>query len=102
MSGLKDSIRVDVQVSRPSSLLEAIGLARLYESKTGDFWKGHMQEPRRSYVPSTNTLPLPLPTLARARLPVVKRLNPKELWDLRRKVLCFNCDERFTPGHKCK
>lgn len=36
VSGLKDSIRIDVQASRPSFLAEAIGLARLYETKSGD------------------------------------------------------------------
>lgn len=31
----------------------------------------------------------------------IKRLSWEELQKRREKGLCFNCDERFTPGHKC-
>ena len=33
VSGLKESIRVDIQVMCPTSLSVAVGLARLYEAK---------------------------------------------------------------------
>jgi hypothetical protein len=32
ISGLKDSIRLEVQASRPTNLTAAVGLARLYEA----------------------------------------------------------------------
>jgi hypothetical protein len=32
---------------------------------------------------------------------VVKRLSPTELKARRDRGLCFNCDERFIPGHHC-
>lgn len=42
-------------------------------------------------VPSHNRLPLP-----------IKRLTPAELQERREKGLCFNCNEKFGPGHRCK
>lgn len=32
----------------------------------------------------------------------IRRLTTAEQQDRRAKGLCFNCDERFTPGHHCK
>jgi hypothetical protein len=29
-------------------------------------------------------------------------LNPREIKERREKGLCFNCDEKFGPGHRCK
>lgn len=34
--------------------------------------------------------------------PNVKLLNSSEMALRKEKGLCFNCDERFLPGHKCK
>lgn len=31
----------------------------------------------------------------------IKRLTPTEMAARREKGLCFNCDSKFTPGHKC-
>jgi hypothetical protein len=32
----------------------------------------------------------------------VKRLTTEEMQLRRHQGLCFNCDEKFTPGHRCK
>ncbi|KAL0373235.1 UNVERIFIED_CONTAM: hypothetical protein Scaly_1005100 [Sesamum calycinum] len=32
----------------------------------------------------------------------IKHLSPLEMHARRVKGLCFNCDERFVPGHRCK
>jgi hypothetical protein len=45
---------------------------------------------------------MPSAALSRARNPIVRRLNPSELQDRRNRGLCFNCDEKFVPGHRCK
>ncbi|PNX65619.1 hypothetical protein L195_g062692, partial [Trifolium pratense] len=34
--------------------------------------------------------------------PPVKRLSPDELQARRDKGLCYNCDERYQRGHRCK
>lgn len=33
---------------------------------------------------------------------LVKRISWEEMQRMREKGLCFNCNDRFTPGHKCK
>ena len=32
----------------------------------------------------------------------IKKLTPIELNERRTKGLCFNCDEKFVPGRRCK
>ena len=34
--------------------------------------------------------------------PSFKKIGNQEIPDRRAKGLCFNCDETFTPGHRCK
>ncbi len=45
---------------------------------------------------------MPSSNLSHGRSPMVKRLNPAELKERRDRGLCFNCDEKFSPGHRCK
>lgn len=78
-----------------NDLHEAVGLAKLVEEKcnTG-----------RPSVPYNRPQPhRPPTTAAGARLPnlPVKRLTPIEMAARREKGLCFNCDAKFVPGHKC-
>ncbi|CAN0904661.1 Retrovirus-related Pol polyprotein from transposon 17.6 [Linum grandiflorum] len=83
ISGLATGIRTEVQAGQPETLSAAIGLARLYEEKV------------------MTTLKLGPAAGTAARLPI-KRLNPTEIRERRDKGLCFNCDEKFVPGHRCK
>jgi hypothetical protein len=39
VSGLKNTLRTEVQATRPKSVMEAIGLARLYKTRNGGFKK---------------------------------------------------------------
>ena len=32
----------------------------------------------------------------------VRRMSPAELKERREKGPCYNCNERFEPGHRCK
>lgn len=89
VSGLKESIRTDVQASKPNSLSAAIGLARLYESRNEQAMA--IVNNTEAVVSNTNST-----------YPVIKKLLPMELKERREKGLCFNCDERFKPGHRCK
>lgn len=60
-------------------------LARLYEQRAGLL----TQQQRRAAPQIQHT-------------PFVKRLNRAEMEARRAKGLCFNCDEAFIPGHRCK
>ena len=44
---------------------------------------------------------LPSPALTRLHTPF-KRLTDREMQEKRERGLCFRCDERFSPGHRCK
>ncbi|XP_043725460.1 uncharacterized protein LOC122672017 [Telopea speciosissima] len=109
ISGLRPDIRNEVLAFRPTSLTQAIALARLQETK--------LSECRRSFQRITPTMgpqrPLALPAPPTAshtspstarnsvRLPI-RRLTPAEMQSRRERGLCYNCDERFVAGHRCK
>jgi len=102
ISGLKESIRPEVQASRPTSLTAAVGLARLYEGRLMSHRRSsNFFEPRR-VAGQPSAPPLPSANLVRNRTPAVRRLSPTELKDRRERGLCFNCDDKFSPGHRCK
>jgi hypothetical protein len=44
---------------------------------------------------------MPSSTLTRQKNPQIRKLTAKELQDRRERGLCFNCDEKFIPGHRC-
>ncbi|KAJ4981967.1 hypothetical protein NE237_032804 [Protea cynaroides] len=86
-------------------MAEAVGLARLHESKLTEAKRSWSRSTGNRFSPSsstaTQTLALLLAPSTTARLPI-KRLTPAEMqsrWD---KGLCYNCGERFSPGHRCK
>ncbi|KAL5803159.1 hypothetical protein ACOSQ4_031464 [Xanthoceras sorbifolium] len=101
VTGLKDSIRTDVQANLLSTLTIAIGLARLYEardttqrgpagttsSRVNNTWRQGMGYPGRT---STNTTTQ------------IKKMTADELSERCKKGLCFHCHDRYTPGHDCK
>ncbi|KAG6635811.1 hypothetical protein CIPAW_11G068400 [Carya illinoinensis] len=45
---------------------------------------------------------MPSANLSRTKTPATRRLTSNELQERRKKALCFNCDEQFTPGRRCK
>ncbi|XP_028113652.1 uncharacterized protein LOC114311688 [Camellia sinensis] len=98
-SGLKESIRVEVQASRPPSLSAAVGLARLYEARV-------MAANRR---PSNLNQP-PLfvnkgqehSTISTSPIPQIRRFSPTEIEEREQKGLCFHCNDKYGPRHVCK
>ncbi|XP_038981135.1 uncharacterized protein K02A2.6-like [Phoenix dactylifera] len=92
VGGLREDIRLSVQMLRPRTLSDAIGLARMQEEKVNTRSRQNRLDQERS---STNSPPKP-PT------PIIKKLTPVEMKERRDKGLCYNCDENFFPGHKCR
>ncbi|XP_042499867.1 uncharacterized protein LOC122078063 [Macadamia integrifolia] len=96
VSGLRDSIKVDVLVVQPSTLASAISLARLYEAKIMS--QRHTVSQLESRKPITSNKDSksginPLP---------IKRLTANEMHERRSKGLCYNYNECFIPVHRCK
>ncbi|XP_043725863.1 uncharacterized protein LOC122672458 [Telopea speciosissima] len=96
VSGLRDNIKVDVLAAQPATLSSAIGLARLFEAKNLSMRRSFPPaEPRKFMVGNKeasnggNTLP-------------IKRMSIGEMQERRAKGLCYNCNEHFVPGHRCK
>ena len=114
ISGLNPAIRRDIQVMQLHSLAQAISFARLHEEKLLDS-RRHTSKPPSSSTPGTSvtrtssslTLSptgsslLPSPSKPRASSIPFKRLTPSELALRREQGLCFNCDEKYSRGHKC-
>lgn len=94
-SGLKDTIRAEVQASKPSSLTAAIGLARLFEARNQATKRPlslDIKKPANSRSTTGEN---------RSTLPT-KRLSPAEMKERRDRGLCYNCNDKFSPGHRCK
>ncbi|XP_031254518.1 uncharacterized protein LOC116112528 [Pistacia vera] len=105
MGGLKVEIAVEVRMFRPKSLQGAIDLAKRQDEKLQKTKKvvGNFRNtnciPSPTIPTTSNPTPVsvkPLPTSA------VKHLTFEEMRAKREKNLCFNCDEKFTPGHRCQ
>ncbi|GJR14018.1 hypothetical protein Tco_0796670, partial [Tanacetum coccineum] len=76
-------------ILRPYTITQAIGLAKLIEDKTND----QISPPHNS---SLTAAPAP-----RSETLAIKRLSPAEMQQRRVDGLCFNCPEKYSPGHKC-
>ncbi|OMO61303.1 Retrotransposon gag protein [Corchorus olitorius] len=90
LSGLQEYIAVEVELHQPRDLATPMSLAWLYERRSNS----SSNKFASSQMKCTESV--------LSRSPFVKRLSPSEIADRRSKGLCFNCDERFQPGHRCK
>jgi len=101
VSGLKETIRIEDQAAKPTSLTEAIGLAQLFEAKV---WSGK-KPPNAEFRQQTygdSLPPLSPPNLTKSKNPPIRKLTLEEMQDRRSSGLCFNWDEKFIPGHRCR
>ncbi|WVZ06121.1 hypothetical protein V8G54_019467 [Vigna mungo] len=105
ISGLKPHLRREVIVLQPLDLNQAIAFAKLHEDKHSSnppFNRFPRSSPPNNPPPLTSPKPLP-PLLSTPpnKLPI-KRLREIEMQARREKNLCYNCDEQYTRGHRCK
>ncbi|KAL5731844.1 hypothetical protein ACHQM5_004534 [Ranunculus cassubicifolius] len=128
IGGLKEELRHVVQMFRPTSLTQAINLAKLQEATLAaapkplrQFTKPTSLNPSTvynktynstpsSYSPYTksvglNTSLTPKPitdnTPTSNSIPI-KKLSQQEMHQRREKGLCYTCDEKYSFDHKCK
>jgi hypothetical protein len=90
MGTLKDNIQHEVRLCKPKSLENAFKVARNVESKNTAMATRRTNPNiyRENNAPSSKT---PQPT----------RLTPQQLEERKEKGLCFNCDSKYSKGHKC-
>jgi hypothetical protein len=92
ISGLKEEIRAHVLMARPSSWVEVTKRAKEAQQVVSS------QNRKPSFIPR----PKPVnPTTPSAPLKIQK-LTRVEMAERQLKGLCYNCDDKYFPGHKCK
>nr|GEW26226.1 transposon Ty3-G Gag-Pol polyprotein [Tanacetum cinerariifolium] len=87
--GLRQDIQQELSILRPHTITQAIGLAKLIEDKSND----------QVSTPSSSTL-LEAPSRSSKTLHI-KRLSPTDMQKRRVEGFCYNCPEKYHPGHKC-
>lgn len=130
ITGLKSEIRREISMSRPATLTETFAVARAYESRIEDArvearaWVRMPQRPMNptpiqsvphvsTSSPHTHTRPqpsvplLPAPPTTTAPLPPsttlpIRRLSPAEICDKCARGAFYNCDQRWSPSHRCR
>ena len=127
VSGLKEEVAKMVQLLSPTTLTQAIYMAKMQEglleasqkkSKTPlkpyNYPTSYSTPPSKSYSTPKSTLSTPntsshtknansstSPSFTTNSTPI-KKLSYAEMRSRKEKGLCYNCDETFKPGHKCK
>ncbi|GJT96586.1 ty3-gypsy retrotransposon protein [Tanacetum coccineum] len=82
ISRLKYEIQRELKLLKPTTIIEAIGQAKLIEDKaTPTLHNQHLLKTPPKFL--------------------VKRLSFAEQQERRARGLCFNCDEKYRPGHRC-
>jgi hypothetical protein len=87
---LRDNIQHEVLLWEPKSLENAFRVARNVESK-------NMAMATRRTNPNIYTEN----NDPSSKTPQPTRLTPQQLEERKEKVLCFNCDNKYSKGHKC-
>ncbi|XP_068644717.1 uncharacterized protein [Aristolochia californica] len=115
-AGLVEALRLEVELHDPPSLVHAMNLARMLDTKqrilkdsmghrppwpsqaaTGNSY-GHNSPMRQG------TNPIQTIELSQSTPPpqYIKCLSKSEMEQCKAQGLCFNCDEKYLPGHLCK
>jgi hypothetical protein len=88
ISGLKDEIYVHVLMAHPQSWVEAKEAQQVVSS----------QNRKPPFIPHTKLVnPTPPSTPLK-----IQKLTRAEMDERKLKGLCYNCDEKYFTGHKCK
>ncbi|KAL2232925.1 UNVERIFIED_CONTAM: hypothetical protein Sindi_1472500 [Sesamum indicum] len=101
ISGLKDEVKLYVTNCEPTSLFQAINLARNQEQMVIAILK-KAHHPTKSLPPKPPFKPPNRNSSPRPSTQPTRFLTEAEVKAKREKNLCFRCDEPYTPGHRCK
>ena len=93
MGGLKPELVEDIRMFKPKSLKEAISLARMRDEQL--MRQREITRPFNRAVVDFSSSTKFKPTTP------IKRLTWDEMQRRRAQGVCINCEEKFTPGHRC-
>jgi hypothetical protein len=85
MGTLKENIQHEVHLFEPKSLEQAFSMTRKVENKNMASIRLATDNYKEHHVTS----------------PKLTRLTLQQMDEKREKVLCFNCDNKYSKGHKC-
>jgi hypothetical protein len=92
ISGLKDEIQAHVLMARPSSWVEATKNDKESQQVVSS------QNRKPSFIPH----PKPINPIAPSSPLKIQKLTRVEMVERQLKGLCYNCDDKYFLGHKCK
>ncbi|GKC92896.1 reverse transcriptase [Tanacetum coccineum] len=111
IGGLKEEIAYVVRMFKPTSLTEVFSLSKLQEANNSVSKGKHSASfgpPKNTVFGSTNqrgggsgTRIMPVQSTTVTPNRPFKKLTQQELEEKRAKHLCFYCDQKYSPGHKC-
>ena len=101
LSGLKDEIRLPVRMLVPKTLNEAFGFAKIQEEYLSHSRKGIRNTIENGKVSVLGSLKLETRMESRTKF-LLQRLTGAQMEERRKQGLCYNCDEKWQVGHKCK
>ncbi|XP_047328916.1 uncharacterized protein LOC124932358 [Impatiens glandulifera] len=111
MAGLNEEIADAVKLRNPETLNEAMSMAKAQESIYRSLWsRGHLYNKLAPLLPkpvgpSTNRTSfsgIPHASSSGGNQGSMKQLEPAVFDEKRRKGLCYKCDQKWEPNHKCK
>jgi hypothetical protein len=97
-TNLQDPLKIDVEMWRLGSLLDAMSLARSCECRAQ--WTPPTYQRPVPAIPST--APPGHALVATLANPPCRTLTPVTMANRHEQSLCYNCDEPFVPGHRYK
>lgn len=99
-AGLKEDLRLEVELQKPNTLGAAMNLARTFERKHRSIFFA-----RRNSRPATTSekgASGPIQGVGHTPTPFFKKITKEEIEERKAKGLCFKCDKAYSRGHKCK
>jgi hypothetical protein len=101
-AGLRNPVRIDVELKKLTTLEDAMALARTYEQRlvmTEDILERLSPAKMSSFCTPVKPLALTGPLSTAAPVPRLKRPSATEMAAKREKGECFNCTEKFSKEH---
>uniref|UniRef100_A0A803P3U7 Uncharacterized protein n=1 Tax=Cannabis sativa TaxID=3483 RepID=A0A803P3U7_CANSA len=103
LNGLLPSLRAELRIQRPRNVDDAMDIVQDIEDKNKASRQRYSSSHRMAVPESPTRVEK---TLARTHLAnsttESRRLIDSEMQYKRQKGLCFRCDEKWSPGHRCK
>lgn len=112
VGGLRDDLRSDLKIAKPASLKQTFSLAKMYEANRVGKGSTTLTVPahRSNYrLNIVNSSPPLFKTPNSPGIPTNKpnpgyrkRPSYEERKTRAAKGLCYYCEEKFVPGHRCR